>query len=1251
MSEGLQPVSETPARTGSKAVRPRLGVVDKSFYIIGVGASAGGLEAIRRLIMAIPKDWPHSLVIIQHIPPHHKSMMPEILARETALVVCEVEDNMPIEPRHIYLIPPNSNVVIQGTGVLHNAPAQSTEGVLERDTSEGLRFALNEPTPRPQLNLPIDMFFHSLAEAVGDRSIAIILSGTGSDGSLGIRNIKDRDGFVMVQVPTTAEFDGMPASAIGTGIVDLVVAPEAMPEELDRYFDLRDNGFLTVAEAFIGEANTFRKIISLVGESAEIDFEKYKEPTLKRRIARRMAIRNCSSLHEYLALLEEDRGELTVMHREFLVGVTNFFRDPNSWVVLEQTVLPKLFDLGDREDPLKVWCVGCSSGEEAYTVGLLLEYWRNSNDIDREYRIIATDVNEPAIQAAKEGVFPESALEEIPERFRNSKYIKISQGTFEVDPKIRNKIIFTQHNAVDDTPFIDTDLIICRNLMIYLGREIQTKLLTAFSFSLRERGFLFLGASEYVPTENRSFEPLAERNRIFQHTGEPMIRQSRMASQSLAGMSPSLPRLRRLPSHRLHHSEEASELLKGVVSQLEACVVVIDESGGVLETFGKYKQYLSMPDDGYSPSVLDQVDPRIGTAISVLLRRAQNDQQAEKRNLSFSDEQGPCLVSLFCNKVTWRRNSSAFALTISKSRVDEDGNDAPGEERAEVFDSEDAVSARAYIARIESELAASQEMLTSTIEDLGVTNEELQASNEELMAANEELQANNEEVQSVNEELHTVNAENVEKISQLEEAYTDIENLLDDPVVGKILLDNKMNIRRFTTAMEKYVDLRPHDVGRPLANFVTNFHPGTMPNLIEDAKHASETGEESSRELRTVDGDWALAMVRPFRRAATTIDGAIVSLIDVSEIKNLQEALTTQRDLLEGLLESEAAGYWDWDIANDVEVMSPRIKSMFGYADHELENTPAAWQALVHPEDLPLLKMNLDAHIKSGGQTPFKQELRFRHRNGSIIWVVRRGHIIEWDDDGSPSRMLGVHIEITDLKRREGDVHRRAEELRRFAFVASHDLMQPLNTISSKSERFRNTIASGEPIDGSEIDGLQLAVDGMKSRISGVFEYARMQEEDWEITETDLGKVCGTVVKDLDHSIESCGAVVEMRDLPSAMVPPDLAYRVFQNLLGNALKYRRKDVKPRIVVEEGPSTAETVTIRISDNGIGIEPQFRQQVFGLFRKLHTDKEYSGNGLGLALCDMIISRCGGSIWIEDAENGGSVFAFTLGRRESD
>ncbi|MEM0945508.1 MAG: chemotaxis protein CheB, partial [Pseudomonadota bacterium] len=344
--------------------------MDKSFYLIGVGASAGGLDAIKQLISQVPPNFTHSLVIVQHISPDYKSLMSEILGRETLLSVVEVADDMPVEPGHIYLIPPRSNLVIQGTAADSGARLDPTNG---KGPGRGLRFSLVQPTPRPALNLPIDVFLTSLSEAVGDRAIAVVLSGSGSDGSRGLRTIKDREGFVLVQDPETAAFDGMPRSAMATGIVDMTLAPDAMIGEIWRYIEMRERGIDSVDRVFTDVGQEFSELLKLVSDKADIDFSLYKSPTLKRRVARRMALKGQDTLKSYLSLLNTDKTELNVLHREFLVGVTNFFRDRPVWDALEEIALPVLFKRDKDAGPVRVWSVGCSTGEEAYTLAMLLQ--------------------------------------------------------------------------------------------------------------------------------------------------------------------------------------------------------------------------------------------------------------------------------------------------------------------------------------------------------------------------------------------------------------------------------------------------------------------------------------------------------------------------------------------------------------------------------------------------------------------------------------------------------------------------------------------------------------------------------------------------------------------------------------------------------------------------------------------------------------------------------------------------------------
>lgn len=1197
------------------------------FYIIGIGASAGGLDAIRQFISQIPPDFSHTLVIIQHISPDYKSMMSDILGRETAHTVVEVKDGVTVEPRHIYLIPPGSNVLVEKS---------------DRDGAAGsdMRLVLVDPTPRPKLNLPIDLFFASLAEAAGDRAIAIVLSGTGSDGSRGLRKIKDNEGFVIAQTPETAGFDGMPSAALGTGIVDLTLPPDAMIKEITRYLEMRQSGVLSVSSLFTDDESHFQKLLRMVGDYAEIDFTQYKEPTLKRRIARRVALTGCISLKQYLAYIEDHETEVSLLHREFLVGVTNFFRDRAAWEALEKTVIPELFKDADPSEAVKVWSVGCSTGEEAYSIAMLMEKWRSENGIERDFRVIATDINDDSVRIARDGIYPKSALDEIPEEYHQSAYLTAAGGTIKISGQIKNKIMFSQHNIVDHMPFINTELIICRNLLIYLTPELQNKLLTIFSFSLKSEGYLFLGAAETVARSDSVFAPAAERIKIFKNLGRE---RARIGFVNEIGLSfgKTVSKVQQLPAMRKKTDDRVAGLFRQILNRVDACVAIIDEGGQVLDTFGNYRDFLRLPDDAFTSNLLDLVDDRMRAAIALVLRRASmGDGNAETR-IKYADDGFMRQIDIECAETFWESYSRTFAITLKNT---ESVPLSPTEQ--EVADRTYSEVDKSYVLKLEAELGTAQEMLASSFEDLGAANEELQASNEELQAANEELQANNEEVQSVNEELHTVNAEVVERVNQLEAAYADIQNLLDDDQVGKVLLDRQMQIRRFTSGFKRYVDLKEHDIGRPLRNFSSDLRSTDFVTLLDAARAARDSGEVSTHEVMTDDGRWAIAQVRPFRAKVEEIDGAIITLFDVTDIKTLESELRSHRDLFEGLLETEASGYWDWNIPDGTEYFSPRFKSMFGYAEDEMENTPDAWMKIIHPDDLPSVKENFDIHVNSRGELPYSQEVRCYHKDGSIVWVMRRGRVVEWAEDGTPVRVMGVHVDVTSLTRREEEVRRRAEEVRRFAFIAAHDLLQPINTISNSVDLLKDELSQDLTEDaGKALTFLSSATERMGVRVAGVLEYARLQDEEHALESIDLNALWLSCMEDLHKIISDTGATVDVDQLPPALGTAGLVSRVMLNLLGNALKYVAPDTTPMIKIDSIPADHGFVAIRVSDNGIGIAPDEREKVFELFSRLHSDKDYEGNGLGLALCDRIVVQLGGKIWIEESAAKGAAVIFTL------
>lgn len=1237
MTDELGQPDGTRGRAGA---RP-LGTVDERFYIIGVGASAGGLDAIKQMLTRIPEDFPHSFVVIQHLSPDYKSLMTEILGRETSHRVVEVADDMEVEPHHIYVIPPGSNIVIQGT----EADLNDLRVALDGDQPDavpaaGLRFSLISPQPRPALNLPVDIFFRSLAEAAGHRAIGVILSGTGSDGSRGLRSIKDREGLVIAQEPATCGFDGMPRQAIATGLVDQILQPDDIVAEIGRFIELRRHGISDVEEMFLGAQDTFRQILETVSKQTEIDFALYKEPTLKRRIARRMGFLGLTRIRDYLDHLYVNQSEVELLYREFLVGVTNFFRDLHVWRTMETRVLRKLFDEGDTSAPLRIWSVGCSTGEEAYTLAMILQKFRDDNQIERDFRVYATDVNENAINAAKQGIYPDHTLEEIPLKFREAGFITHHPGTFSIAPRIRAQIVFAVHDITLDPPYTRTDLIVCRNLLIYLSPDVQAKVMVNFSMSLRMDGFLLLGAAETPGTDGVRFEFYLGKERIYRNK---RVAQASLSRAQLTAQLPALgmlPRARRMLSGSHTLQDDLANLFQFSLDVSQTAICIVDPSATLLKTFGNTKSFLGIPDSGFSTNIFELIDDRLRSGVALVMRGTEDNGSSKSSEMRLIEEETVRVVTITGRKIMWEGHTSAIAIFIRQTvqplpRTDPDDVSLVPHQQS-----------TAYIQHLEGEVRSLQEMLGVTAQDLGASNEELQTANEELIAANEELQANNEETQSINEELHTVNAENIERIAELEQVNADVDNLLETAALGILLLDNDMCIRRFSAGVTRYLDLKPSDVGRPLESFATTLQPEAVSLLIDDAGLARDLGEETERELRRRDGGFALTRVRRFKRPRGNVDGVVITLMDITDSKLLEQEARRQSEILASVLESEEAGYWDWNIPEDQLYVSPRFISLLGYAAGELSPRPETWLSLIHEQDRPTFHAAFDAHIGSRGQVPFVTEMRYLCKDGTQTWVKSRGQVTEWSIDHRPLRMIGVHQDITDLREREDDIQRRADEIRRFAFISAHDLKQPLNTIESSLEALLEDLPQTIEGEGADlVNFLKSGTKRLKARVDAILDYARLQDRELTLEPLDLTHLAQACVSDLKNQIRETGAEVTVLDLPQAMGVPALVSRVLQNLLSNALKYRDPDRPCRITIAPVAAGEGKVGVRVDDTGIGIAEKDRRSVFELFTRLHVDSEIEGSGLGLAMCDKIISMHGGTIEVQATETGGASFRFTL------
>ncbi len=874
-------------------------------YIVGLGASAGGLEALEKFFASAPSDTGLTFIVIQHLSPDYKSLMAELLAKHTRMPVAQAVDNQRVEPDHIYLIPPKKNMLLYHGKLL-----------------------LTEQESRHGLNLPIDIFLRSLAEDCAERAIGIIFSGTGSDGMRGVRAIKEAGGMVMAQDEESAKFDGMPRSAASTGLVDFILPPESMPERLVNYVShpfaaLRERNEPTLAS----DADSFAKIIAQVKRQTGVDFAFYKPSTVSRRIERRMSVNQLEEIGDYVRYIYQSPREVTALYKDLLIGVTSFFRDPEAFELVRTKAIPAIFENREEEDvSVRVWVASCSTGEEAYSVAMLLAEYVGTLDRAYDIKVFATDIDREAIEFASNGVYPESIAADVSGE-RLAKYFIKKGDNYHVHRRVRESVIFATQNLLRDPPFTRIDLCCCRNLLIYFQPALQKKVLTLFRFSLRPGGFLFLGSSETVGDLADQFEPVDTKWKLYRCRGggRPTI------ADSLAFIPE--PKTRRGQSFVAPRAEEPDRAMERIYQALLAdyvppCVVV-DEQATIQHVFGDTEAYIKFSPGRASLNLGNLAHKDLSVPLSTALHRARKDhKEIVYHDIRFRHEEMERALNLRIKPILERRlQQYLYAVFFEEAAAP--ARPAP-ESRAYQIDDSSALR----IADLEQELQYTKENLQATIEELETSNEELQATNEELLAANEELQSTNEELQSVNEELYTVNAEYQNKIQELTDLNNDMDNLLLSTEIGTLFLDDKLCIRKYTPPVAKVLSVLPQDIGRPLAHIA---HSLRYANLIEDVRQVLTETTGLERKVESEADEHYLLRLAPYQiERQPAPGGVVVSLINITALTHAQQDLEQEHRFIARVMDTTPSCVTVVDRTGRITFANRKAEELLGLSRKEL---------------------------------------------------------------------------------------------------------------------------------------------------------------------------------------------------------------------------------------------------------------------------------------------------------------------------
>ncbi|MCM2280101.1 MAG: ATP-binding protein [Oligoflexia bacterium] len=1229
-----------------KAIAPKVPASITAFSIVGVGASAGGLEAFTQLFKALPTDTGMAFVLIQHLDPSHSSFLAEALSKVTRMSVHEIKSGMTVQPNQIYVIPPNADV-----GILRGVLT-----ILPRSTDQAKR------------HMPIDFFFRSLAADRGTQAIGVVLSGTATDGTDGLKAIQAEDGVTFVQDPSSAKFSGMPQSAVDARAVDFCLPVPKIAQELVRlarhpWIDSHD---IEVSPGR-NDDEDLQKICILLRSGVGVDFSEYKPTTIRRRLARRMALLKLKSLGDYEQYLRDNPGETKLLYEDVLIHVTSFFRDAEVFKRLKESVFPEIMKHKQAGAPIRMWVTGCSTGEEPYSIAIsLLEYF-GDRPPKFPIQIFGSDISERAIEKARAGLYPGSAVRDVsPEQLR--RFFTKTESGYRISKQVRDICVFVRHDLARDPPFSKLDLVSCRNVLIYFDQILQRRVIATFHYCLNQPGFLVLGRTEAISGYPELFSVVDKSYKIFSRSAVT----GTLRSLTLRGTSPTAPPSTRSAADQARPAVDVARHVDNLLlAQYSPPGVIVNDRMEILQIRGRTGPYLELPPGQPKLNLLKMVREGLLTELRMAIQQAKDEKMTIRREGIQVQQDGAAKI---CNVVVMpvvglpessESKEPLFVVLFEDARIgltsaeyEKSAQTSRGLRESKIKSEEDQ-----RCAKLEHELKATQEYLQSLTDEhqrtndaLTSVNEELTSSNEELQSLNEELETAKEELQSTNEELTTVNDEFQNRNQELSQVNGDLVNLLENVEIPILILDANRRIRRFTPRSQSVLKLLPSDVGRPIDDIKSNIIVENLDGLIQEV---IETVRPKELEVQDREGHWLRMQIRPYKTVDNRIDGAVLSLVDVDVLKRAVISAEWARDYAAGIVEAVQTPLIALDKEIKVISANEAFYKVFGVSRQDTQGKSLY--------DLGLSQWNIQSLRTSLGEM-LAEDTRFQNVEAERTFPrlgVRTMSLSARSVDshtGMPMILLAIE-DITDRKKAETErsellsqaknAQKDAEAANRtkdlFLATLSHELRTPLTALLMQAQLLRRGRLDPEKIRQIS-EGIELATKTQAQLIDDLLDVSRIVtgKLKMEIQPVDLALVVEAAIKTVSALAETKSIIIKSTlHQTTGMVPGDpiRLQQVVWNLLTNAIKFSTQGGTITITLKPVDEGAQ---IQVKDMGTGIDLKFLPQIFDRFTQAESTitRTHGGLGLGLAIVRYLVELHGGKVRAESpGKNKGSTFTVLL------